>query len=506
MQEILFNIFIFLIFLGPLIFFHELGHFLFAKWAGVRVETFSIGFGPKLFKFQFKGTCFAFSLIPLGGYVKMFGEDLLKKDGIPEEERQFAYNHKSIFKRFWIVFGGPLANFIFAFFIYFGLLKFGESLPAMKLGAISEESKLYSEGFRSGDHLKKINEEEIFNLEDIALFSDKIEHISVSRRDKIVSIPISLTTENLIQEFVQSLGRLQKPTFVDKDLNRWILSEKETVNELMSLEEIKLYEGDQLYLFNEKNLEDKKIVKKENFINELRSIGMYPEDLKIEKVLKDTPAQLIGIQEGDIILAINDQKMQKFDDLRTYVQKNKEEKAKFKILRSGEEKIFELSPVKKVYQNQEFYSVGIQSGVKFIPSRLIDYPAKSIIDSTIIGAKRTYRDILRTFNGFKKLIFAEVSMDSIGGPVAIAKVASNSFQISLSYFFRLMALISINLGLINLFPIPVLDGGHIVFLFLEFVNRGPLSRRKLELAQQFGFSLLMLLIVLALYNDINRFF
>ena len=115
------KIVIFILFLGPLVFFHELGHFLFARLFGVRVEVFSIGFGPKLFRWKKGDTEYAISLIPLGGYVKMFGDDPFNKDGISEEEKKFSFIHKKKWQRFWIVFGGPLANFILAFFIFFAL-------------------------------------------------------------------------------------------------------------------------------------------------------------------------------------------------------------------------------------------------------------------------------------------------------------------------------------------------------------------------------------------------
>ena len=124
----------------------------------------------------------------------------------------------------------------------------------------------------------------------------------------------------------------------------------------------------------------------------------------------------------------------------------------------------------------------------------------------MIAFERTWDSIVKTFGGFKKLITNETSLKNIGGPLSIGQVAADSFNMSLSYFFSIMALISVNLGVINLFPIPVLDGGHIMFILLEIVNRGPLSRRKLEIAQQFGLSLLLLLTVAALYNDFSRLF
>ena len=137
------KVLIFILFLGPLVFFHELGHFLFARLFGVRVETFSIGFGPKLFRFKRGDTEYCASLIPLGGYVKMFGDDPLNKDAIPEHERAYSFTHKSKWARFWIVFGGPLANFILAFFIFFNLLLVGEKVPEVRVGVLSEVDKSY---------------------------------------------------------------------------------------------------------------------------------------------------------------------------------------------------------------------------------------------------------------------------------------------------------------------------------------------------------------------------
>lgn len=507
MEGILFNILIFFIFLGPLIFFHELGHYLFARLAGVRVETFSIGFGPKLFTYKLWGTDFAFSAIPLGGYVKMFGEDVLGKEKIPESERQFAYNHKSVFARFWIVFGGPLANFIFAFFIYAGLLKFGEKLPAIKIGSMPQESKLLELGFQPGDYIKSINNETVLNLEDIGLYSGEINTIGVERKGTLVSLNNNLETEQLVKSIVESLGRLRKPFFIGSDKEIWVLSSSKEINEKLSLDEL-LVPGNQdspLFFVNKKNPEKNIQTSLAKLKVDASTNGIYPQDLRIDQVVSGSPAEKAGLLAEDIIVSINSVELFSFDELRKKVQENKTEKAKFLVLRDGKTKEFNIIPEVKKYQGKEYYSVGVQSGVQFLTGQLIDYPPRSISDSVVIGVRRTYRDMQRTFHGFKKLLLGDVSMDSIGGPVAIAKVASNSIQISLSYFFRLMALISINLGIINLFPIPVLDGGHIVFLFLEAVNRGPLSRRKLEIAQQFGFSLLILLIILALYNDFNRF-
>ena len=171
---------IFVIFLIPLVFFHELGHFLFAKYYGVRVETFSIGFGPTILKFKKGDTTYALSLIPLGGYVKMFGDNVLEKDNVPNYERDKAFTHKSKWQRFWIVFGGPLANFILAFVLFWVILVMGETVPEARVGVVFPNSELHQLGLRTGDLLQRINNRPIFSNFDFAtLDTNHISDISV---------------------------------------------------------------------------------------------------------------------------------------------------------------------------------------------------------------------------------------------------------------------------------------------------------------------------------------
>ena len=143
---------------------------------------------------------------------------------------------------------------------------------------------------------------------------------------------------------------------------------------------------------------------------------------------------------------------------------------------------------------------------EYLPLNFVTTDSKGLFGSISTGLYRTWDSIEKTLTGFKKLVTSESSLKNIGGPLSIGKVATDSFNTSLSYFFQLMALISVNLGIINLFPIPVLDGGSIMFIFLEIINGGPLSRRKMEIAQQVGLSLLLMLMIGAIFNDFTRFF
>ena len=165
-----------------------------------------------------------------------------------------------------------------------------------------------------------------------------------------------------------------------------------------------------------------------------------------------------------------------------------------------------MTPDVKVIQDQKVKLIGVYSNGSFQSLTMIQTESKGFIGSASQAVTRTWDAITKTAAGFKKLITGEVSVKQIGGPFAIGKVASDSFNMSLSYFFQLMALISVNLGLINLFPIPVLDGGHIMFIMLEILNRGPISRRKMEIAQQIGLSFLLMLMVGAIFNDITNLF
>jgi regulator of sigma E protease len=244
-----------------------------------------------------------------------------------------------------------------------------------------------------------------------------------------------------------------------------------------------------------------------NLSDILLGLGFFPLDLTVRNIVMSSPASATGIKKGDILTKLEGLPLRSFEELRQSLQKIDDGKAvSISFLSSGVEVTKSITPEVKEIDKKKTKIIGIESGVEYIPPRLI-LAKEDNFGAAVTGAfTRTWDGIVKTFNGYKKLVTREVSLNNIGGPLAIGKVASDSFNISLSMFFRLMAIISINLGVINLFPIPVLDGGHIMFLILETINRGPLSRRKLEIAQRAGMSVLFLLIFIALFNDISRLF
>ncbi|MFG1493887.1 RIP metalloprotease RseP [Halobacteriovorax sp. ZH4_bin.1] len=513
------KIVIFILFLGPLVFFHELGHFLFARLFGVRVEVFSIGFGPKLFRWKKGDTEYAISLIPLGGYVKMFGDDPFNKDGISEEEKKFSFIHKKKWQRFWIVFGGPLANFILAFFIFFALFLTGEKVPEIKIGNVAKETRFYKLGFRSGDIVNKVNEHLVTSPSDIVLESDgHISSLTVERLGRKEVVKVDMKPEQFFEEMVKYPPFLLLPIVKSADGNLFIVSKGSKPNTDYSLEELAIEAG-HLDLFPVKSIDtetsqpifdkEAKAVAHLDVTNGLKHAlftnNYFPMDLVVKSVQMKSPADKAGLLAGDIITSVNEKEVNSFDELRGEIQEN-EGQASLKVIRKGETKEFNITPDVRTESGKTVKLIGVYSHGIYAAGKYVTTEPMNFFKAIPRSLYRTWDGVVKTFEGFKKLITAEVSLKNIGGPLTIGKVASDSFNTSISYFFQLMALISINLGVINLFPIPVLDGGHIVFLILEAINGGPLSRRKLEIAQQFGLSILLLLMIGALFNDFTRFF
>ncbi len=519
---------IFILFLGPLVFFHELGHFFFARLFGVRVEVFSIGFGPKILKFKKGDTEYAISLIPLGGYVKMYGDDPLNKDAIPEDQRKFSFTFKGKWARFWIVMGGPLANFIMAYVIFFSLFMAGERLPELKVGVLPKVSALYESGIRSGDVIKKVNGEEVFNPSDIILEGDDlIKTMTIGRMGQEHIVTLNMTGEDFIEEFVKFPPTLRSSVLVDAKGNKFALSsEKGKMNWDISYDQIQQSwtPTTTLYLYpakldsseitlkgkeQEVNFEKERTLTFANYESldkALTDNGYKTLDLAVKSIKMKSPADKAGIKQGDVIVSLEGIEIYSFEDLGQNLQKTKTESVKVSLWRDGEIKNFDIKPEVMNQNGQVIKLIGVYSGGVFQPLKFIETKSKGFFPAIGQSFVRTWETIVKTLEGFKKLVMAEVSFKTIGGPLAIGKVASDSFNTSMSYFFQLMALISVNLGVINLFPIPVLDGGHIMFIFLEILNRGPISRRKMEIAQQVGLSLLLMLMVGAIFNDFSRFF
>ncbi|MAF31269.1 MAG: RIP metalloprotease RseP [Magnetococcales bacterium] len=352
--DVLWMALMFIVVLSILVFFHELGHYLAARSVGVRVTTFSIGFGKELFGWNDKhGTRWKFSLVPLGGYVQMFG-DTETKD-LTEAEKSEAFLEKGVWQRIWVVFAGPLANFVLAIVFLFGLMLSGEEVLKPHVGTVTEGSAAEAGGIQEGDLFLVMDGNPVFKWDDV------VKNIAASQGK-----PMTLVMER----DAQALTLLVAP----------------------------------------------KVEKRNNLMGE------------------EVVIPFLGVSP------------------------------------SGERTVVE-------------HSVG---------------------DALVLGFTRTYDITARILEGIGKIITGSVSAKHVGGPVMIAEVAGQAGSQGWYSLVMFMVVISINLGLINLFPIPVLDGGHLLFYFIEALRGKPLGEKAQEYGYRVGFGLIMMLMLLAISNDILR--
>lgn len=541
----------FVLLLGLLIFVHELGHFLVAKFFGVRVEVFSLGFGKKIFQYKRGDTNYCISLVPLGGYVKMFGDDPSKE--IPEEEKKFSFLHKPVLPRIAIVLAGPLMNLFFAMFLYSTISLLGELAPSPTIGDVAEDTVAYSAGFRSGDKIVAINAKPITTWTNIREFIEANVGTQLKFRvaregtpqefDVIAEAKLS-PTDNPLSDHAM-VGRIQGLTpeaegavVAIENLNTpAALSGVKNLDELVSIdgEPVRFYRNilKLLVAAKEKNktqvtLQLRQVVEEtpgnERSVTlslerlnlespDLKTIGFINASTTIARIKPGSPADKAGLIMGDRIVSVNQQEITAWEQVVTLVKGFNSDSADmdFSVLRGDQVLQVKVRPemtslMTETGKEESRYTIGIVSGTTRAVSEPILIKAGSLGEAFVLGITRSMETSRLIIKGLGKLIMGEISPRNVGGVITIGRFAGKSFQIGLASFLSMMALISINLFLINLLPVPVLDGGHLVFFTIEALRGAPLSMRKMEIAQQVGLVLLMSLMAFAFFNDINNLF
>jgi regulator of sigma E protease len=441
----------FIIVIGVLILVHELGHFAVARLTGVGVERFSIGFGPVLLRWRGKETEYCLSLIPMGGYVKMMGEESPIEGGeaLPYDAGK-AFALKPLWARFLIVFAGPAMNFVLAVIIFtIVFATFGRPVWPAVVGRVNEGSPAAAAGLKTGDTIVAVNDRPVRYWEDLER-------------------PLADSDGRPITARVKRDSTEQTATVTPR---------RKTISDP---------------IFGERR--------------EVWDIGAGPQLIpQISSVLPDSPAQRGGLQTGDVVLAVGGQPVFTPEDLVEAIRTRPGQPLPITVERDGRTLALTVTPrqvsEKSPTTGQESTVGKIDAGIATKSVRFEPYGPLASIEH---GVVRTWDVTVLTLKGFWKLVSRQIDSSNIGGPIQIATEAGRQAKEGLGPLAIFTAFISVNLAVLNLLPVPMLDGGHLFFFLIEAVLGRPLSLKKREAAQQLGFVLLMLLMVYALWNDLNR--
>ncbi len=439
----------FVVVLGVLIVVHELGHFFMARLAGVGVERFSVGFGPVLWRFRGKETEYCISAIPMGGYVKMMGDDENPLEGGKSGaiDPRKAFNNKPLASRFLIVFAGPAMNFVLAVLIaalMFTLV--GRPVAPAQVGRVVEGSPAAQAGLVAGDRIISIDGSAVAYWEDVA----RVVQAAGAR-------PLKMVVQGPAGERTVDITPTQGK-------RRDLFGDEQSVWEIGASPYIPATIGD---------------------------------------TVAGDPADQAGLKSGDTVVALEGQPVVSWDDLAEKIHQRAGQSTRLDVKRDDRTLTVTVTPKKgKVPgpdgKEVEVGLVGIRPGGTTLMVR--SNPVAALWEGTEWAGDVT----AKTAIGLYKWASRQIPSNSIGGPIQIATMAGEQAKQGLSSLALFTAVISVNLFLLNLLPVPMLDGGHLLFFVCEAVLGRPLSVRKREVAQQVGFALLMLLMVFAFYNDFKR--
>jgi regulator of sigma E protease len=431
--------------LGVLVFVHELGHFLVAKRARVGVLKFSLGFGPKLVGVKRGETEYLISALPLGGYVKMIGED--PTDESPEAaDPERSFSKKSVGVRSLIILAGPLSNMLLPVLIFWGIFTFvGQAYLPPVMGVPETGSPAATAGLALGDRIQAIDGQPIERWDEIE---------TALRNSAGRPLRITVLREGRVQEIVAEPRAHKTRDIFGEEIEGW-------------------------------------------------DLGLRPLiSTRIGQVLPGQVAQQAGIRNGDSVVAAGGAPVAEWDQLANIIHASPGKRLVLTIERDGRRQDIEMTP-RPTRQpgpggEEEIGLVGIG------PAPESQYRRLNPVSALAAGAARTADLSVLVVQGFVKLVQAKISPKTIGGPIMIAQMTGEIAQRGLVELLSFAALLSINLAILNLLPIPILDGGHLFFSLIECLQGKPISLRKRELAQQVGMVLLVALMLFASYNDILR--
>lgn len=516
----------FFLLLGVLIFIHELGHFLVARYFDVKVQVFSLGFGPKILKYKRGDTIYCLSLFPLGGYVKMSGDNPL--EDIPDSEKTNGFLYQKVYKKWLIAFGGPFMNLIFSVLAFLILALVGLPSYLSQLGDIPVDSTAYKAGFRSGDKVLFINGQAVSYYKELnKIIKNKAdEKLFFKVQAQTNEIKTLSATTNLIEnpnplERKKFIGAIEGLSLHSIGLRVGIVYNSpaykagfRTFDEITKVngKDFRYWRDLKSFIENTNNSSLSFIIKRDseskNFIikrsfSSLVTLGIEPANLYIDRVGPDTPAQQAGLMRGDRLISIDEKPIKNWKQVLTSISSYSGKPFSIVYKRKDKQKTSSLSPKSLFVEGnvKKRFMLGIVSGgLNVLPEPILK--KQSPFQAFVYSGKETWKWMGFITTSLIRLIQGEISLRTMGGPIVIGRVAHNSFHQGFQEFLFIMSLISLNLFFLNLLPIPALDGGYLLFFTLEGILGRPLSVKKLVVAQQAGLLALISLMGLTFFNDI----
>lgn len=445
----------FVVTLGILVTVHEYGHFQVARWCGVKVLKFSVGFGKPIWskKIGRDQTEFIIAVIPLGGYVKMLGEEQFSDEkNSARQDMSRALNQQSVAKRMAIVLAGPFANLLLAVILYWALFMTGTVGIKPFIGNVPENTPAAASHIRSGEMIQKINGKDVATWQDVrwlllneSLKSSKVEIQAVDSRQQIHLYQITTTGLN------------------DDDTN----------------------------------------------VDILQKLGLTVYQPKVAarigQIVKNSPADSAGLEVGDLVLAVNDKEISDWEALVQEVRLHPAKKLEVLIQRDSKEYRLNITPDAARENGKTIGRIG--AGFKAEQAQLDQYLITqhfTIVEAFAKSVEKTWETAIFSLKMLGNMLIGNVSWKGMSGPVTIASYAGQSANMGIKVFVGFLALVSISIGILNLLPIPILDGGHFMYYMVEFFTGKPVSEAVISIGQRIGFFILGWMMVLALYNDINR--
>jgi regulator of sigma E protease len=439
----------FIVVLGVLILVHEFGHFIVARLFGVGVERFSIGFGPVLARIRGRETEYCVSLFPLGGYVKMMGDDENPLEGgrTNAVDARRAFNLKPLPVRFLIVFAGPAMNFVLAAVIFALVFMFlGRPVAPAVVGRVTDGGPVAQAGLKTGDRIVAVEGRPAQHWEDLM---------------KVVQAGRGET----LQLTVQGAGGERKVA---------VTPVRTTTKDLF---------GDERAIWD---------------------VGARPYvPPSIGEVVSGMPAQQAGLRSGDVLVALEGKPVLSWEELAEGIHQRPGQPTRLEVKRGAETFAVTVTPVAVSERAPDGKDTQV-GRIGIGPAAAVTFARSNPLRAAVEGVERTVEVTVLTAVGLYKIIVGQLDRKNIGGPIQIAVTAGEQARQGLPSLAFFTAVISVNLFLLNLLPVPMLDGGHLLFFVCEAALGRPLSVRKREVAQQVGFVLLMLLMVYAVYNDLDR--